>query len=238
MIAVISGDIIASRELENQGIWLNPLQNLLKTWGDSPKDWKLERGDFFQVEVAEVADALKKALQIKALIKKIKALDKQKKASTIDVRLAIGIGEKTYSDNSISTSNGPAFINSGEKLDTLKKENKTLGIKTTWFEFDEDINLYFKLISLFIDKWTISSAELAEIVLNKPTITQNEIGEILNITQSGVSRRWKRANIDEMLEVEKIYRKKIKLYYYDNTHQTYVSPLYRGFSTPAQTVGQ
>lgn len=70
MIAVISGDIIASRELENQGIWLNPLQNLLKTWGDSPKDWKLERGDFFQVEVAEVADALKKALQIKALIKK------------------------------------------------------------------------------------------------------------------------------------------------------------------------
>lgn len=86
MIAVISGDIIASRKLENQGIWLNPLQNLLKTWGDSPKDWKLERGDFFQVEVAEVADALKKALQIKALIKKIKALDKQKKASTIDVR--------------------------------------------------------------------------------------------------------------------------------------------------------
>lgn len=48
MIAVISGDIIGSRKLENQEVWLKPLQNLLNTWGESPKDWKLERGDFFK----------------------------------------------------------------------------------------------------------------------------------------------------------------------------------------------
>ncbi|HQQ20418.1 MAG TPA: hypothetical protein PK471_00755, partial [Bacteroidales bacterium] len=82
MIAVISGDIIGSRKLENQGIWLDPLQDLLNAWGESPKDWKLERGDFFQVEVPEIEEALKKALQIKALIKKIKPLDKQKKANS------------------------------------------------------------------------------------------------------------------------------------------------------------
>lgn len=210
MIAVISGDIIGSRKLENQGIWLNPLQDLLNAWGESPKDWKLERGDFFQVEVPEIEEALKKALQIKALIKKIKPLDKQKKANSIDVRLAIGIGDKTYSGDTISISNGSAFVNSGEKLDILKKENITLGIKTSNSEFDEEINLYLELLSLFADKWSVSSAELIEVVLNKPSKTQAEIGKILGIKQSGVSRRWKRANMDEVLEVEKMYRKKIK----------------------------
>lgn len=210
MIAVISGDIIGSRKLENQGIWLDPLQDLLNKWGESPKDWKLERGDFFQVEVPKIEEALKKTLQIKALIKKTNILERHKNTSPIDVRLAIGVGEKTYSGDSISTSNGSAFVNSGEMFDLLKKENLTLGIKTSNLEFDEEINLYLKLISLFMDKWSISSAELAEITFNKPDITQKKIGELLGITQSAVSQRWKSTNMDEVLEVEKMYRKKIK----------------------------
>jgi hypothetical protein len=77
-----------------------------------------------------------KALEIKALIKKVAPLDERKKISTIDVRLAIGIGEKTYSGESISESNGSAFIHSGDKFDVLKKENITLGIKSPWKSFD------------------------------------------------------------------------------------------------------
>jgi hypothetical protein len=101
----------------------------------------LERGDFFQVEVANPEDAIKKAFEIKALIKKVAPLDERKKISTIDVRMAIGIGEKTYSGETISESNGTAFIYSGEKYDVLKKENVTLGIKTPWKDFDEEMNL-------------------------------------------------------------------------------------------------
>jgi len=127
----------------------------LNTWGESPKDWKLERGDFFQVEVSEIAEALKKALQIKALIKRTNTVEKHKSTSPIDVRLAIGIGEKTYSGDSVSTSNGSAFVNSGEKFDTLKKENITLGIKNTLpMNLNEgDKSLTLKLLSLFADKW-------------------------------------------------------------------------------------
>ena len=47
MIAVIKGDIIASRKLVNQATWLVPLKNLLATWGDSPRDWVIHSGDFF-----------------------------------------------------------------------------------------------------------------------------------------------------------------------------------------------
>lgn len=210
MLAIITGDIIASRKLANQGKWLLPLKALLAKWGDSPKDWKLDRGDFFQLEIKNIEDALKKALEIKSLIKKVEPQDKHKKISPIDVRLAIGIGEKTYSGENIAESNGTAFINSGEKFDALKKENITLGVKTPWKDFDDEINLYLKLAGVFMNKWSVSSAELVQIVLQNPNITQAEIGEQLGIKQNSVSGRWNRANINEILEVEKMFRKKIR----------------------------
>lgn len=209
MVAVISGDIIASRKLVNQDKWLSPLKSLFSTWGEYPKDWKLERGDFFQVEIKDCREVLKKALEIKALIKKVEPLDEQKKISTIDVRLSIGIGEKTYTGKSISESNGSAFVHSGEKFDLLKKENSTLGIKTPWKSFDEEMNLYLKLAGKFMDKWSVSSAEVVHVVLQNPNITQKDTGKQLGIQQSGVSRRWNRAGMSEIIEVEKMYRKKI-----------------------------
>ena len=209
MVAIVTGDIVASRKLVNQDKWLIPFKKLLSKWGDSPKDWKLERGDFFQIEITNVEDVLKKVLEIKALIKKIATHEGLIKSSIIDVRLAVGIGEKTYSSENISESNGNAFIYSGEKFDLLKKENITLGIKSQWRNFDEEMNLYLKLVGLIVDKWTVSSAELVQIVLNNPKITQEEIGRQLGINQSGVSRRWSRSRIDEILEVEQMFRKKI-----------------------------
>ena len=209
MIAVIKGDIIASRKLEDQEKWLLPLKNLLDTWGKSPKDWELVWGDFFQIEFPHPEDVLQKIFEIKALIKKIEPLDERKRKGTIDVRMAVGIGTKSYTGERISESNGTAFIYAGEKFDTLKKDNVTMGLKSEWQDFDEEINLYLKLAGTFMDKWSVSSAELIEIALKKPTITQEEIGDILGIKQSGVSGRWNRANVDELLAVEKMYRKKI-----------------------------
>lgn len=209
MIAVIKGDIIASRKLVDQEKWLLPLKNLLDTWGKSPKDWELVWGDFFQIEFPHPEDVLQKIFEIKALIKKIEPLDERKRKGTIDVRMAVGIGTKSYIGERISESNGTAFIYAGEKFDTLKKENVTMGLKSEWQDFDDEINLYLKLAGTFMDKWSVSSAELIEIALKKPTITQEEIGDILGIKQSGVSGRWNRANVDELLAIEKMYRKKI-----------------------------
>ena len=209
MIAVITGDIISSRKLSNQDKWILPLKELFDTWGDRPRDWELERGDYFQVEIKKPEEALIRAFQIKALIKKVKPEQKSKTHSSIDVRISIGVGNKTYSGESIKESNGSAFIHAGEKFDRLKKENTNIGIQTPWKEFDEEINLYLKLSSVFMDKWSISSAELIDIILQSPKLTQEEVGEILGIKQSGVSGRWNRTHVDKLLEVEKAYRKKI-----------------------------
>lgn len=209
MIAVITGDIISSRKITNQNVWLEPLKNLVQYWGIHPKEWKLDRGDFFQIEIKHSHEALQKAFEIKALIKKVKPIEENKKISTIDVRLAIGIGEKTFTGETISESNGPAFIHSGEKFDLLKKENITLGIQSPWKDFDEEMNLYLKLASIFADKWSVSSAELVQMVLKLPNSTQEEIGKKIGIKQNSVSGRWDRAHLDELFEVIFMFHKKL-----------------------------
>lgn len=209
MIGVIKGDIVASREFTDSQKWLIPLKNLLSTWGETPKQWELVWGDFFQLEIAQPQEVLCKALRIKALIKKIEPKSAHKNISTIDVRMSIGIGDKTFNGARISESNGPAFINAGEKFEKLKKEKINLAIQSPWPAFDEDINLYLKLAGTFMDNWSVSSAELVEIVLKDPKLTQEEIGNTLGIKQNSVSGRWRRANIDEVLEIEQAFRKKL-----------------------------
>jgi hypothetical protein len=210
MIAVIKGDIINSRLIINQDKWLIPLEDLLNEWGKSPEIWEVAWGDSFQLEVENPAESLYKALLIKALIKGISFKKNSEKMSEIDVRISIGIGEKTYAGRRVSESNGPAYIYAGEKFSLLKKENTTLAIKSKWPEFDEEFNLYLKLAGVFMDKWTKSSAELVGIVLRNSMITQEEVGKLIGIKQSGVSGRWNRAKIDEILEIDNLFRRKIK----------------------------
>lgn len=208
MIAVIKGDIIASRKVTDPQKWLLPLKNLFNQWGKNPENWELAWGDAFQLEIQNPAEALQKVIEIKALIKKTKTNGK-KKMSDIDVRLALGIGRKTFTGDRISESNGPAFIYAAEKFDKLKKENLTLGIQSPWSDFDHEINLYLKLGGIFMDKWSISSAELVGIVLKQPDVLQEELGKKLGIKQNSVSGRWKRACLNDVLEIEKTYRTKL-----------------------------
>jgi hypothetical protein len=210
MIAVIKGDIIHSRKLKNPEPWLKPLQELFSQWGETPRNWEFVWGDFFQVEINHPEMALLRAIQIKSLIKKIQTQENAKKSSPVDVRISIGIGEKNYSGAKISESNGPAFVYAGEKFDRLKKEKINLAIQSPWKDFDEEINLYLKLGGIIMDNWTISSAELMEMVLNHPTITQEEIGAKLGIKQNSVSGRWNRTHGIEVMEIEKLFRKKLK----------------------------
>ncbi|NLO70561.1 MAG: hypothetical protein GX102_06415 [Porphyromonadaceae bacterium] len=210
MIAVIKGDIVSSRKIENPEKWLTPLKELFNSWGKTPKQWELVWGDLFQLEIEHPQFALRKALLIKTLIKKIELEETKKKTSLIDVRMTIGIGGKNYSGESISESNGEAFIHAGDKFEELEKEKSNLLIKSPWKEFDDEINLYVKLASVFMDKWTVASAELVELVLKHTEFTQNEIGKQLGIKQNSVSGRWKRANVDEVLKVEQTYRSKLE----------------------------
>ena len=199
MISIITGDIVNSRRKKTV-LWIDDFKKLLNSFGKSPSDWEIFRGDEFQVEVKNPEDVLDVAFQIKTYFKALK----------LDVRMSIGIGNKNYKAKKISESNGTAFARSGEVFQTLKKQKINLAINSSDKEFDLQMNLMLRLCMTFMDNWLVQSAQFVQVAMKNKTLSQEEIGHILGITQAAVSRRRKRANYDLMNESEKYFRLKVK----------------------------
>lgn len=198
LTSILTGDIIDSKS-QPTASWLEPLTSTLAKFGKEKQHWEIYRGDSFQLEIGEIETTLNNALQIKSSIKK---------SCSLDVRIAIGIGEKLYQSDRITQSNGSAFVRSGESFDQLKKS--TLSIQTPSSKLDETLNLMFALAQLTINQWTQASAEIIHLALSQPSITQAEWAKILDIKQSTVSERLKRAGYEEIIKLEAYYKEKIK----------------------------
>lgn len=200
MTSIITGDIINSRYLKDQQTWLAPLKQLFLQYGKTPKTWEIFRGDSFQLEVAQPETSLLCAIKIKACIKSIKELD---------VRMAIGIGEKAHAAKKITESNGEAFIYSGETFEELKRIKRTLAMKSPWPDLDEELNLMISLGTIVMDKWTPLAAELVLLTLQHNRLSQIELGEKIGRPQSSISEGQKRAHYNEIMELEAYYTKRI-----------------------------
>ncbi|OEJ98520.1 transcriptional regulator [Flavivirga aquatica] len=197
MISIITGDIINSKESPPEQ-WLNALKSILSIYGNTPAQWEIFRGDSFQLEI-DPKKALEAAFLIKAIIKQFK---------NTDVRLAIGLGEKTYHSEKITEANGSAFVNSGECFEQLKKT--TLAIKSPFETFDEQINLMLNLALLTVDNWTSTSAILIKTALEHPNLNQKKLAEHLKKTQGNISQGLKRAGYDEILKLLYYYSSKVE----------------------------
>lgn len=200
LTSVITGDIKHSRKVKTPKLWLSPLKKILSEAGSSPHAWEVYRGDSFQVEIINPADALQFAIRIKAALKTLK---------DADVRMAIGIGKKEFTSSRLAESNGQAFIYSGEKLETLKKERTNLAIQTPWTEVDKELNVLIKLGLIAMDHWTRRSAELVALLMSSGDLTQKKLAKKLNITQSSISERMQRSYYSEIMDLEAVYRERI-----------------------------
>lgn len=199
MISVITGDIINSKGTA-PAIWLKVLKKELSRLGDTPKQWEIYRGDSFQAEVKNSIDVFAIAIQIKAAVKSLKG---------VDVRLAIGIGDKTYNTKRITESNGSAFVHSGELVEELKKLKLNLAIRSSSPKFNYEMNLYLKLALITMNSWTVNAAKTIHIALQHPDKSQEELGKLLGIRQNAVSTRLKRACYYEIMELIEMYRSKV-----------------------------
>lgn len=198
MIAIITGDIINSQKSETE-LWLPKLKNLLGYWSATPENWEVYRGDEFQLKCS-VDEVFRKALLIKSLIRTFENLD---------VRIAIGIGNEVFHSEKITESNGAAYVNSGRLLTEIKSQGKTLAIQTGNEKVNRDLNILFKWASIDFDNWTIATAEIIHQLLSNSELTQDDLAKELNITQSSVSQRIKRANYELLQETDEFFRKKI-----------------------------
>ena len=199
MTSIITGDIINSRNVDAKE-WMPVLKEAFNAIGKSPKIWEIFRGDSFQIEIETIENTLLFAIKLKAILKKFKYLD---------VRIAIGIGNKNNGYQNITEGNGEAFINSGTAFDSLlKKQN--LAIQSPWKDLNNILNTSLGLGLLIMDNWTVNSADFIVKNLSNPNSTQKAIAKSLNISESSASERRKRAGLDEIMRLEHLYRDLIK----------------------------
>lgn len=182
MIAILTGDIINSASYPEVP-WMDQLKNYFIGYGSSPGEWEIFRGDEFQIKIP-VEEALQAAIHIKALIRSNPGLD---------VRIAIGIGTENRVAERISESNGTAYQRSGRTFAQLKKKRSNLRITTGSVKFDATWNLILALALDFMDNWSSVSAEIIAMSLTHPNRSQEALARQLNIKQSAVSQRRKRA---------------------------------------------
>ncbi len=194
MIAVITGDIINSRELPNE--WIDTLKKALANLFGTKTNWEIFRGDSFQIEL-KAEDALLNAIYIKACIKTLKKAD---------VRIGIGIGKKSIHATRVTEANGEAFINSGVAFDSLKLNKVNIALETPWQSFTADFNLFIKLALIAMDSWGQISAEMVKYAIENQNINQDKIAKISGRSQSSVSEALKRAHYAEIIELENKYR--------------------------------
>jgi hypothetical protein len=198
IIAIITGDIINSRG-HNSTEWMAKLKSCLTQWGDTPSTWEIYRGDEIQLRI-QVKHALFATIQLKALIKSIKGLD---------IRMGIGVGSETYIGAGVSESNGTAYQRSGRTLEVLKENKVTLMFTSADEEYNRTMNLILKLASDFMDDWSPVSAEMVFLSLSSPNESQQNLAEQLNIKQSAVSQRKKRARLNLVEDLLTYYERTI-----------------------------
>ena len=181
-------------------IWLEILKETIKTVQPDPKYRVIYRGDSFQLELQPIERSFEAAVYIKSCIKQLKGLD---------IRLAIGIGDKSFEGEQVSESNGEAFVFSGELLEKIKEDKLNLQIKTPFKEFNREINLFMKLASIIMDHWSANSAEVVKLFIENPHMRQVDMAKCIGISQNTVSERRKRAHLDEILELNELFKDKV-----------------------------
>ncbi len=202
MNSIILGDIINSRAASEPEEYLSVVKEELVLYGNTPSKWQIYRGDSFQLEVPDPADALLAAIRIKARVKG--------ESAKMDVRMSIGIGGKSYRSPAVAESGGEVFLNSAAAFDALKEKRQTLLVRSPWPEFDEAINMMLALACITMDNWSVAAAEYMSTVLHHNPATQKELAALLGISQSSVSERLARARYNEIMAMDGWFRKRIK----------------------------
>ena len=225
---IITGDIVASREIEapirerlfdDVGLFLKDLR---KNWINS---YETYRGDSLQCEAKLPEMSLRVALIIRSFfraylpdeLKPKITLTKGKPplatkgyfATNFDVRLGVGIGKVDFiKKNKITGSDGEAFQFSGEALDELSQATQRMSIRTMNPAFNEQMEAPVLLLDALIQKWTQNQAELVLYKLQEKK--EDEIATTLKITQSAVNQRTKTAQWTAIEKLVLYFEKTVK----------------------------
>lgn len=147
-------------------------------------------GTFFKLKAGQVPDKD----VVRYLSKRLKH------PYEIDARVSVGVGKSDHVSEAIGDSDGEAFRLSGEKLDVMKKLKQNLSVLTPWDDLNNELEIETAFLDSVMLRWTRAQAITVFFALQGRT--QDELVELLNITQSAVSQNLRRSNyrvVDLML---------------------------------------
>jgi len=200
MIAILTGDVINS-DSQNPQRWVKLLSAAFEKLGPSPHTWEIYRGDEFQLRLDDPSKAFLTAVYIKSLLKSV---------GTLDLRIGIGLGQEDYKAETVTQSNGTAYVNSGRIFDQSQSRKTTMLIKSPFPDFDESFNLMLQLALTFMDSWTKITAETLAYVFQNPESSQQEIARQLDISQPTVSQRLNRAQYRLILKMNAHFENRVR----------------------------
>lgn len=190
--AVLTGDIVKSREISPRAQLIETLKEALETTRETHQaEYDVFRGDSFQLVVPSAPAAALVAIIIRSKL----ISHSPKKSNLWDTRISIGIGEITYRGEKITESDGPAFLLSGKGMDELNKKNRKLIIKGPWEQADRSLSLVTRFADDIISNWSRYSAETAflSLVYNE---SQSVLAERLGKSQSTINDRIATAKLE------------------------------------------
>ena len=62
-----------------------------------------------------------------------------------------------------------------------------------------------------MNNWTVNTAEIVSVAMENPDKSQQQLGQMVGIKQSAISTRLRRAYYEEIMEVNEMYKFKLKL---------------------------
>lgn len=194
VVAVLTGDIISSGKISHRDQLIRQLKEVFglidHQFSGVSGSFEIFRGDSFQGVVFQPDKALLAAVLIRARLRW------WKENGTIqpDARVAIGIGERSYTADRIIESDGEAFRYSGLLVDALKTSGSHLGIETPWKSVNDEARVLIALLDALIDKWSAADAEVVYLQLSEK-LTQVQLARRAGISQPAVSKRLIHANL-------------------------------------------
>jgi hypothetical protein len=201
-IAVLTGDVVNSSVLSSRE---NADLQAKITGFRHPSvlmNASFYRGDSFQIAV-KPSYALWAALKFRSDIKRWKEQH--------DLRISIGIGEISESNDNILLSTGQSFELSGKNLDLIKAQSLNIAINTAFPELDNEMDVYCFFIDSVFKKMTHAQANVVYFRLD--SCSQHEIGKTLNISQPAVSKNLQAASWPAIEKILKRYSHVIEKYY-------------------------
>ncbi len=182
---VITGDIINSTKIstDQRQQLIDAIQQVATELNIlSPLEIEFFRGDSFQL----IADKPEEALKIAVLLRTgIQCHTPSESTMIWDARIALGVGEISYTAEKIVISDGEAFHFSGREFDEIGKRRLT--IRTRWQDINDELKVSTAFADDIISNWTPTQAGIVYPALLYQ-ISQKNIAARYNKTAQNISK--------------------------------------------------